>query len=317
MGRAIVPYASRPHDPAVRSHSSSSPPPHRRLGARRLRLRRHRDPARQGRPAVRGREDLQTSAAAAATRTTRGHRGFGGQAEHREYKDGPNFNVRREQYKRRPVRDPHGGFFSSGPDAAEQRQPAARAQIVACFVATYSGKDAKTPPSPGGATTAPQSTSDCKQQLALASDAARSLTRVLDGQADPARPVAALRRARAPPRRLRRAPARCARSSTRRRREILPESRACAPSRTRPAARSRRPSRPAGNAAEAIAALQEVSAGARGARPGAGRDRGRVRDPRSPRSPTRPIRAPRTRTPCCARSARSGPRGPEHLERPR
>jgi mono/diheme cytochrome c family protein len=82
----------------------------------------------------------------------------------REYKDGPNFNQRREQYQDVLYAIRNGGF-SSGP-MPQNIVVGRQAEIVACFVATYSGKDAKTPPTPGGATTAPKGNGNCKQQLA-------------------------------------------------------------------------------------------------------------------------------------------------------
>ena len=82
----------------------------------------------------------------------------------REYKDGPNFNQRREQYQDVLYAIRNGGF-SSGP-MPQNIVVGRQAEIVACFVATYSGKDAKTPPTPGGATAAPKGNGNCKQQLA-------------------------------------------------------------------------------------------------------------------------------------------------------
>jgi mono/diheme cytochrome c family protein len=64
----------------------------------------------------------------------------------REYKDGPNFNVRKEQYQDVLYAIRNGGF-SSGPmpqDILTGRD----AQLVANFVSKYSGSLAKRPPSP-------------------------------------------------------------------------------------------------------------------------------------------------------------------------
>jgi mono/diheme cytochrome c family protein len=90
----------------------------------------------------------------------------------REYKDGPNFNQRREQYQDVLYAIRNGGF-SSGP-MPQNIVTGRQAEIVACFVATYSGADAANPPSPGQSTArAPGSSSaagagddNCKQQLA-------------------------------------------------------------------------------------------------------------------------------------------------------
>ena len=67
----------------------------------------------------------------------------------REYKDGPNFNQRKETYECILYAIRNGGF-SSGPmpqDIATGKQ----AEQVARFVAKYSGSQAKRPASPGSA----------------------------------------------------------------------------------------------------------------------------------------------------------------------
>jgi len=83
----------------------------------------------------------------------------------REFKDGPNFNQRVEQYPDVLYAIRNGGF-SSGPmpqDIVVGRQ----AQLVACFVATFSGKDAQRVPTPGNPQPKPGSgTDNCKQQFA-------------------------------------------------------------------------------------------------------------------------------------------------------
>ncbi len=81
----------------------------------------------------------------------------------REYKDGPNFNVRKEQYPDVLYAIENGGF-SSGP-MPQNVVVGEQAKVVACFVAAFSGKDAKQTPSPGGATSTPKS-GDCRPQLA-------------------------------------------------------------------------------------------------------------------------------------------------------
>jgi mono/diheme cytochrome c family protein len=103
-----------------------------------------------------------------------GTEGSATQVNNREYKDGPNFQQRKEQYPD-VLYAIHNGGFSSGP-MPQNIVVGRQAEIVACFVATYSGKDAKNPPSPGGATTnAPGQSQragaggdNCKQRLASA-----------------------------------------------------------------------------------------------------------------------------------------------------
>jgi mono/diheme cytochrome c family protein len=104
---------------------------------------------------------------------TAGTEGSATKPNNREYKDGPNFNVRKEQYPD-VLYAIHNGGFSSGP-MPQNIVTGRQAQIVACFVATYSGKDASNPPSPGGATPggsqaqAPRAGAggqNCKQQFA-------------------------------------------------------------------------------------------------------------------------------------------------------
>ena len=80
-----------------------------------------------------------------------------------EYKDGPNFNQRKERYEDVLYAIRNGGF-SSGPmpqNIAVGRQ----AELVACFVATYSGQKAQKVPDPtkNAAGSGPD---DCKQELA-------------------------------------------------------------------------------------------------------------------------------------------------------
>jgi mono/diheme cytochrome c family protein len=79
-----------------------------------------------------------------------------------ERKDGPNFNQRKEQYEDVLYAIQNGGF-SSGP-MPQNIVSGDEAKVVACFVATYSGKDANQTQSPGNATETPKTT-DCKSQL--------------------------------------------------------------------------------------------------------------------------------------------------------
>ena len=81
-----------------------------------------------------------------------------------ERKDGPNFNQRKEQYEDTLYAIQNGGF-SSGP-MPQNIVTGEEAKVVACFVATYSGKDAKQSPSPGGSTNTSSSSRDCESQLA-------------------------------------------------------------------------------------------------------------------------------------------------------
>ena len=80
-----------------------------------------------------------------------------------ERKDGPNFNQRKEQYEDILYAIQNGGF-SSGP-MPQNIATGDEAKEVACFVATYSGRDAKQAPSPSGSTNTSSSGSDCKNQL--------------------------------------------------------------------------------------------------------------------------------------------------------
>jgi mono/diheme cytochrome c family protein len=79
-----------------------------------------------------------------------------------ERKDGPNFNVRKEQYPDVLYAIENGGF-SSGP-MPQNIVTGDEAKEVACFLATYSGKDANQAPSPGASTNTPDS-QDCTGQL--------------------------------------------------------------------------------------------------------------------------------------------------------
>jgi mono/diheme cytochrome c family protein len=88
-----------------------------------------------------------------------------GKATGREYKDGPNFNQRAEDYHDVLYAIQNGGF-SSGP-MPQNIVTGPDAKLVACFVATYSGKDRSTAPSPNGATAPVGAGADnCKQQFA-------------------------------------------------------------------------------------------------------------------------------------------------------
>ena len=82
----------------------------------------------------------------------------------REYKDGPNFNQRKEQYQDVLYAIRNGGF-SSGP-MPQNIVTGHQADLVACFVASYSGKAAVRLPQPGKQPVAGAGGDNCKQQLA-------------------------------------------------------------------------------------------------------------------------------------------------------
>lgn len=95
-----------------------------------------------------------------------GTEGSATKVNNREYKDGPNFQQRKEQYQDVLYAIRNGGF-SSGP-MPQNIVTGRQAELVACFVATYSGADRKNPPAPKtqGAAPAGSGTDNCKQQLA-------------------------------------------------------------------------------------------------------------------------------------------------------
>ncbi len=65
----------------------------------------------------------------------------------KEYKDGPNFNARKETYEQALYAIQNGGF-SSGP-MPQNIVVGEEAEAVARFLEKYSGKDADRPPVPG------------------------------------------------------------------------------------------------------------------------------------------------------------------------
>ena len=79
-----------------------------------------------------------------------------------EYKDGPNFNQRLEDYEDVLYAIRNGGF-SAGPMPANI-VTGDEAEIVACFVSTYSGGDRPASSDPGNEVRA--NTDDCKTRLA-------------------------------------------------------------------------------------------------------------------------------------------------------
>ncbi|MEJ7891506.1 MAG: cytochrome c [Solirubrobacteraceae bacterium] len=88
--------------------------------------------------------------------------GSSGSADDSEYKDGPNFNQRKEQYSDVLYAIQNGGY-SSGP-MPQNIVLGEDAKVVACFVATFSGQEADQEPSPGGITETPK-TQDCRNEL--------------------------------------------------------------------------------------------------------------------------------------------------------
>jgi mono/diheme cytochrome c family protein len=80
------------------------------------------------------------------TLKTAGTEGSASNVRTREYKDGPNFNARKEQYNQVLYAIRNGGF-SSGP-MPQDIVTGRAAQQVARFVAKYSGQDAARPVTP-------------------------------------------------------------------------------------------------------------------------------------------------------------------------
>ena len=76
-----------------------------------------------------------------------------------EYKDGPNFNERNEDYDSVLYAIRNGGF-SSGP-MPQNIVVGKDAEILACYVATYSGTDAPVIPTPGKDAASDSGPDDC------------------------------------------------------------------------------------------------------------------------------------------------------------
>jgi mono/diheme cytochrome c family protein len=93
-----------------------------------------------------------------------GTEGSATQINSREYKDGPNFNVRKEEYPDVLYAIRNGGF-SSGP-MPQNIVTGRQAELVACFLATNSGKQAARLPTPGKAPVEGAGNDNCKQQFA-------------------------------------------------------------------------------------------------------------------------------------------------------
>ena len=97
-------------------------------------------------PLYKGAEIFNARCAGCHTFDPAGGEGSASRANSSEYKDGPNFNERREQYQDVLYAIRNGGF-SSGP-MPQNIAVGREAELVACFVATYSGQEAEQPPDP-------------------------------------------------------------------------------------------------------------------------------------------------------------------------
>jgi len=98
-------------------------------------------------PDHRGAEIFDTHCSACHTLDVAGAQGSAVKPNDREYKDGPNFNVRKER-KEDILYAIRNGGFSSGP-MPQDIVVGSEAQAVADFVAKYSGRDAAQPLTPG------------------------------------------------------------------------------------------------------------------------------------------------------------------------
>jgi mono/diheme cytochrome c family protein len=96
-----------------------------------------------------GAEIFDTHCSACHTLDVTGAQGSAVNVNDREYKDGPNFNVRREEREDVLYAIRNGGF-SSGP-MPQDIVVGDTAERVADFVAEYSGRDAATAPTPNRA----------------------------------------------------------------------------------------------------------------------------------------------------------------------
>jgi mono/diheme cytochrome c family protein len=113
-------------------------------------------------PLYKGAETFNQRCGGCHTFDAAGTEGSAAKVKNAERKDGPNFNIRKEQYPDVLYAIQNGGF-SSGP-MPQNIVTGDDAKVVACFVATYSGKDASQDPSPGNATETSKTT-DCTSQL--------------------------------------------------------------------------------------------------------------------------------------------------------
>ena len=100
-------------------------------------------------PSHRGAEIFDTHCSGCHTLDVAGAQGSTVKPNDREYKDGPNFNVRKEK-KADILYAIRNGGFSSGP-MPQDIVVGSEAQAVADFVAKYSGRDAARNPTPNRA----------------------------------------------------------------------------------------------------------------------------------------------------------------------
>ena len=98
------------------------------------------------------------------TLSVAGTQGSATNVKTRERKDGPNFDQRKEDVNSVLYAIENGGF-SSGP-MPQNIVTGRQAQVVACFVASNSGKEAARLPQPGKKPVAGAGGDNCKQQLA-------------------------------------------------------------------------------------------------------------------------------------------------------
>jgi mono/diheme cytochrome c family protein len=115
-------------------------------------------------PTYKGAEIFQERCGGCHTFDFAGTEGSATKVNSREYKDGPNFNQRKEKYDDVLYAIRNGGF-SSGP-MPQNIVTGREAELVACFVASYSGREAPRTPDPGNAPVTGSGEDDCKQQLA-------------------------------------------------------------------------------------------------------------------------------------------------------
>ncbi len=114
-------------------------------------------------PLYKGAEIFNQRCGACHTLDSAATEGSSSQIGDAEYKDGPNFNQRKEKYEDVLYAIQNGGF-SSGP-MPQNIVVGEQAKVVACFLATVSGKDANQEPSPGTVTETSGQTDDCRDEL--------------------------------------------------------------------------------------------------------------------------------------------------------